>query len=639
MAISSLLHSARARVVAMSLTLGVVVAATPRAPEAIVANDNRHAAGVLSNGVLTVTLEARDGLWQPEGETSSGVEVAAWAEEGKPPSVPGPLVRVPVGTRVKATLRNSLDKPLTVFGFGATRGITDSIVIPARGSRDVEFRAETAGTFYYLGRRGTIDGHLRFASDMELVGAIVVDPPGTPARSTDRVFVLSWWFEPDPTTPRGFSRAVMAINGLSWPHTERIDLTQGDSVHWRVVNMTESDHPMHLHGFYFRVNAKGDAVRDTSYAKEQQRLAVTELAGGFSTMALSFLPDRSGNWLYHCHFPDHVSSVWTLDRDKSHVAMQHHASDAPHEMFGLVLGLRVAPKGPAPTLAEAPRRVRMIVRQKERTYGAHPGYSIVLGGTPDERDPNAMPVPGPTLALERGKPVAITVVNRAAVPTSIHWHGVELESYSDGVPGWSGAGSQTLPAIRPGDSLTVRWTPPRAGTFMYHSHFDEEMQISSGVFGPIIVLDPGVKYDAETDRVLFVSTGGPSINLLSGPFAHHRMNGRTQPEAMNLRVGTRYRLRLINLADHGPVLVSLVDGSEPVMWKAVAKDGATLPPSQATLRPASLVFDAGEIYDFELTPAKAGDLAFTFGPLPTPPGVVLPFELPPRRSVVVRVRP
>ena len=34
--------------------------------------------------------------------------------------------------------------------------------------------------------------------------------------------------------------------------------------------------------------------------------------------------------------------------------------------------------------------------------------------------------------------------------------------------------------------------------------------------------------------------------------------------------------------------------------------GATLPPPQVTSRPASLVFDAGEIYDFELTPAKAG---------------------------------
>src|SRR5262249_30370073 len=162
------------------------------------------------------------------------------------------------------------------------------------------------------------------------------------------------------------------------------------------------------------------------------------------------------------------------------------------------------------------------------------GYAIVLGGTAAERDSSAMPIQAPTLVLERGKPVAITVVNRATRPTSIHWHGVELESYPDGVPGWSGSGNQIIPAIAPGDSLTVRWTPPRAGTFMYHSHFDEEMQISSGVSGPIIVLDPGKTYDPDHDRVLFIGTGGPSINLAAGPFAHHTLNGVEQPDTMNL---------------------------------------------------------------------------------------------------------
>ena len=64
--------------------------------------------------------------------------------------------------------------------------------------------------------------------------------------------------------------------------------------------------------------------------------------------------------------------------------------------------------------------------------------------------------------------------------------------------------------------------------------------------------------------------------------------------------------------------------------------GATLPPPQVTSRPASLVFDSGEIYDFEFTPAKAGNLQFTFGPVPLPPGFAVPIQLPPRRTVVVR---
>jgi FtsP/CotA-like multicopper oxidase with cupredoxin domain len=266
---------------------------------------------------------------------------------------------------------------------------------------------------------------------------------------------------------------------------------------------------------------------------------------------------------------------------------------------------------------------------------------MVLAGTADEKNPNAMPVPGPTLVLERGKPVAITVVNHAKDYGSIHWHGVELESYPDGVPGWSGSANQTLPSIKPNDSLTVRWTPPRAGTFMYHSHFNEAEQISSGLYGPIIVVEPGQTYDPDRDRVLFFGTSGPTTNVVFGPFAHHQMNGVEQPKPMDLRAGTTYRFRLINLADGGPVMVMLKNGKDPITWRAVAKDGAALPSSQATIRPAALMFDPGEIYDFELTP-KAGDLALTFGPPPPPPGSPPPPPNvpppPPTRTVAVRVR-
>jgi FtsP/CotA-like multicopper oxidase with cupredoxin domain len=56
---------------------------------------------------------------------------------------------------------------------------------------------------------------------------------------------------------------------------------------------------------------------------------------------------------------------------------------------------------------------------------------------------------GPPIVLTRGQPVEIEVVNRLKDPTAIHWHGIELESYFDGVPGWSGADT---PSIAPGTS-------------------------------------------------------------------------------------------------------------------------------------------------------------------------------------------
>jgi hypothetical protein len=111
---------------------------------------------------------------------------------------------------------------------------------------------------------------------------------------------------------------------------------------------------------------------------------------------------------------------------------------------------------------------------------------------------------------------------------------------------------------------------------------------------------------------------------------------------MNLKVGTRYRFRLFNLAGDVPLLVSINAGEAPIMWRAVAKDGYPLPASQATSRAAVLRFDPGEIYDFEYTPTAPGELALKFGMEPPPPGSPPPpppFQPPPPTiTVPIHVR-
>jgi len=606
------------------VALGSLTTALGRPPNAerIVPNDNRRAAGRLAHGVLTVALEARTGVWRPEGDSGRALEVGAFAEAGKALFTPGPVIRVPLGTEVHATIRNRLDRPLTVYGFGAP-GSPDSVTIPVKGSAPLGFKATAPGTYFYYAKRGTDPFGLRLVEDMQLHGVIVVDPPGAPGRANDRIFALSWWCSVAPKSPSGLGRCTMAINGLSWPHTERLGYTQGDSVHWRVVNFTEIDHPMHLHGFYFRMESKGNGRTDTLYTPDERRMAVTEVLPPFGTMSLSWLADRPGNWIYHCHYAIHLSKLVELDTENGELdsaMLHHHMSDRPHQMFGLVMGISIAPKGPNPAPTETPRAIRLVQRERPNVYGSQAGMSYVMDGTADAADSAALPVPGPVLVLERGRRVAVTVVNQSNEPAAVHWHGIELESYTDGVPGWSGSGKTILPASAPGDSLTVRWTPPRAGSFMYHSHFNESMQMGSGLYGPIIVLEPGERFDPETDRILFFGTAGTTSNPVFGPFPGFVMNGKTQPEAMNLKAGTRYRLRLFNLAGDSPLQVSLDSGTTPISWRPVAKDGYPLPPSQTAPRAAVLVSDPGEIYDFEVTPAGAEELTLRFGPVPPPPG-------------------
>src|SRR5260221_2730001 len=85
--------------VAGLLTSFTVGTAARHDAERIAPNDNRQSAGELHGSVLSVRLEARNGMWFPEGENGVGVETAAWAEVGKPLANPGPIIRVTAGDK------------------------------------------------------------------------------------------------------------------------------------------------------------------------------------------------------------------------------------------------------------------------------------------------------------------------------------------------------------------------------------------------------------------------------------------------------------------------------------------------------------------------------------------------------------
>lgn len=177
----------------------------------------------------------------------------------------------------------------------------------------MRFAAGSPGTYLYGINAGTIDND--FHEREQLSGALVIDSAG--ARTDDRIFVINIWGE---TIDSVMYRNAVAIDGKSWPYTERITATVGDSLRWRVINGSARDHPMHLHGFYFRIDARGTFRRDTIYSPAQRRLAVTESLNPGHTMAIVWAPAREGNWLFHCHIGFHVLP---LAKDGADLPLQH----------------------------------------------------------------------------------------------------------------------------------------------------------------------------------------------------------------------------------------------------------------------------------------------------------------------------
>ena len=188
----------------------------------------------------------------------------------------------------------------------------------------------------------------------------------------------------------------------------------------------------------------------------------------------------------------------------------------------------------------------------------------------------------------------------------MHWHGLEIESYYDGVAGWGNKGNQLAPLILPGDSFIVRIKPPRTGTYIYHTHM-HDLQLLDGMCGPLIVLNPGEIFQPEKDKIFLISQGDKNFERKL-----FMLNGTDKTDTMRLKKGEKYRLRMINITALGPDLnVSLLLKNKPVHWRLVAKDGADLPPGQCQIKMASAqAVSIGETMDFEFQPKEAGNYLF-----------------------------
>lgn len=117
-------------------------------------------------------------------------------------------------------------------------------------------------------------------------------------------------------------------------------------------------------------------------------------------------------------------------------------------------------------------------------------------------------IPGPTLEFTEGEYAIIYVKNEMSVETSVHWHGLLLPNFYDGVP------YLNTPPIEPGHTQKYEFPIKQSGTYWYHSH--TMLQEQSGVYGSIVIQpkEKVLDYDKELVLVLSDWTNEKPMNVL-----------------------------------------------------------------------------------------------------------------------------
>ena len=218
-------------------------------------------------------------------------------------------------------------------------------------------------------------------------------------------------------------------------------------------------------------------------------------------------------------------------------------------------------------------------------------------------------VPGPTIRVRNGERVRIRFTNRLAEETTIHWHGIDVPNSQDGVPG------VTQEPIAPGASFTYEFTarpagePGGGGTFLYHSHVDEDRQMSVGLYGTFII-EPRTPAPAyAVDRTLVVSewTADAQSGRTRGAMQMEGMfpnfftiNGKSYPDtdAIDVPAGKPVLLRLVNAGQFAHPL-----HLHGTAFRVVARDGQAVARA-AQERRDTLTLESGERADIAFTLPK-----------------------------------
>ena len=337
---------------------------------------------------------------------------------------------------------------------------------------------------------------------------------------------------------------------------------------------------------------------------------MTEYLVSGGTMEMAWVPDRPGTWLMHCHLTFHVSSNIgfgedSLSKEARAARLEHgHGGDpdqhVEQRMGGLLMAITVPTTKTWKLPSASQKVITFEVPMDSGSGDVLPVFAPTVTDGGRVARPSARGGPGGMLLLHEGEPTTVRVVNRSREHTAIHWHGMELESLYDGVVGLGGTPGRRTMAVAPGGSFDARMTPPRAGTFMYHTHLMEVRQQEGGLYGAMIVLPAGAAWDSAHDHVFIVGTRNRAGTVL---------NGAKVAPTLEIAAGATHRLRLINVTTGipGARLQVVHADTSLVVWTPLAKDAIDLPQSRRIPASSRQHVSMGETYDMLFTPSEPGE--------------------------------
>jgi FtsP/CotA-like multicopper oxidase with cupredoxin domain len=236
--------------------------------------------------------------------------------------------------------------------------------------------------------------------------------------------------------------------------------------------------------------------------------------------------------------------------------------------------------------------------------------------------------PGPEIRYTEGDTLRVLVQNRSDQPTTLHWHGLIVPNWMDGVP------DITQLPIQPGQSFFIEYPIVQSGSYWYHSHVGFQEQV--GLKGPFIIKEKKPRFDYDHDVTCFASdwlnqspngivpqirgdqpataaVKPPTGKLYTLPgvlgkkpfnidvtYPGFMLNGATNeaPWTFQCRAGDRLRLRLINGGTSATFRVAL-DGHDMTV---IACDGNPCVPVTVD----SLTIAVAERYDVLVTIKESG---------------------------------